>query len=71
MTVLQAGLLALGTGIVGAFIGMILMAACALAGKADDGRELYCIQLQLAAAKELNAALMERIQEYEQAATED
>jgi len=65
MTVLQAGLLAIGTGIVGAFLGMFLMAACALAGKTDDRNELYCVQLQLASAKELNALLIERIQEYE------
>jgi len=65
MTVLQALLLALGTGIVGALLGMVLMAACALGGKCGDSRELYCTQLQLASAKELNILLIERIQEYE------
>lgn len=71
MSIEQALLLACGALICGGMMGAFFGAWAASAGREDRFRELYSMQLQLASAKELNTLLMERIQEYEQAATKD
>ena len=65
MTVLQALFLAVGALICGGVIGAFFGVWCASAGQEDKSRELYRTQMQLAVTKELNALLIERIQEYE------
>lgn len=65
MAIEQAFLLVCGALICGGIMGAFFGAWVANAGRIDNLRELYCTQLQLAEVKELNALLVERVQEYE------